>query len=166
MKDYVTRMWWDRQQGPITKERFFEVCDDYGINSALASDLWFIRPIEHRNDPEDAIRGNLELIEDAWIARNNLLALQLQRHEFQEPKKSSLQRQKAARAAGVLTGDCDELLCDRCNGPWLSAIHNTEPKPELPAGVCTVCENEPCECKQDRAGDMSLARRRRRGGPK
>lgn len=26
-------------------------------------------------------------------------------------------------------------------------------KDDLPAGVCTVCRNEPCECVQDFSGD-------------
>jgi hypothetical protein len=41
---------WIRQSPTVTHDRFFVLASEYGINRALASDLWFLRH-EQQADP-------------------------------------------------------------------------------------------------------------------
>jgi hypothetical protein len=103
------------QWSPVNKTRFLEIAAEYGINRFLASDLWYFRPVDHAHDTEDEVRGNLELMKaDGWIGRNNVMAENLIRHQYQ-------------RGPGG--------KCEFCNRRRLAAEHNTEPADQNPAAI-------------------------------
>lgn len=92
---------------PLTKERFLELAAEYGCNSFLASDLWFVRPVQKAHDEEDIVKGNFEMMKrDGWIERNNGAAERLLRHEWEPTAKGR---------------------CARCGNNKRSPFHNTEP---------------------------------------
>jgi hypothetical protein len=96
---------------PISKPRFFQVAAEFNIGRALASDIWFVRPIEHANDTEDEIRGNLSLMAPEWIEKHNQQAENLPRHHYQ---RGNLGR------------------CQVCGEPKRTVVHNMEDaRPEL-----------------------------------
>lgn len=104
--------WWK----PCSKDEFFIVCAEYGINRTFASDLWHVRPDEHQHDTESEVRGNLALMlkmDQSWAERMNAAALAVERHEFAVNKRTS----KAG--AG--------WLCASCHEPRMTPAHNTEP---------------------------------------
>jgi hypothetical protein len=101
---------------PCSKERFFEVCAEFGVNRTFASDLWHFRPAEHQHDTESEVRGNLALMvkmDTTWAERMNAAALAIVRHEFRPISETSKH----------LAGQ----LCDECIEPRMHAGHNTEP---------------------------------------
>lgn len=94
---------------PIDKARFIQiVMTEYGANLHLASDLWYLRPVDHQHDTEDEIRGNLELMGRDWIQRNNPRAETIDRHDYINDKAAA-----------------DK--CAVCRGLKRSAPHNLEP---------------------------------------
>jgi hypothetical protein len=108
---------WDPTYHPIHRKRFLEICETYGLNDTLASDLWYSRPPDKMNSTEDEVIANMEL----WtredrnrVERLNEAAKIMKRHRF------------VFKPRGRIADKCET-----CGRETRSPIHNMEPLSHL-----------------------------------